>query len=61
MVGFPPSGFPMDCRVCSQAPNIPGLPWELRASSLGPFLAMGLGWGEVNVNASGYFLGTRNP
>lgn len=50
MVGFPPPGFPMYCWVCSQAPNIPGFPWELQASSLGPFLAVELGCGEANVN-----------
>lgn len=25
-VGFPPPGFPRDCRVCSQAPSIPATP-----------------------------------
>lgn len=38
MVGFPPSGFPMDCWVRSQDPNIPGLPWELRPLLLAPSL-----------------------
>lgn len=62
MVGSPPPGFPMDCWVCSQDPNIPRLPWELWASSLGPFLAVVLGGGrDGNVNELGYSLETRNP
>lgn len=66
MVGFPPPGFPMDFWVCSQDPNIPRLPWELRASSLGPFLAVvlgrrGGGGGGGECERIRYFLETRNP
>jgi hypothetical protein len=50
MVEFPLPGFPRDCRICSQAPSIPGTP----LGAAGPFPAEDWGGGGRGGRGGGW-------